>query len=93
MLPQDTRNSLGKDGEPTSQARASEKQTCKGAYLGLLIGGDEEKPALSLEMQERKVIEEAISPTLGNLAKAVRLPGLTRVQLAYRLQKAVPSES
>jgi transcriptional regulator with GAF, ATPase, and Fis domain len=85
--------SLGNDGELTRQATASEEPAEERAYLDLLNGGDEEKPTLTLEMLERKVIEEAVAHTEGNLAKAARMLGLTRAQLAYRLQKARLSET
>jgi len=38
------------------------------------------------------VIEEAVAQAGGNLAKAARTLGLTRAQLAYRLQKAAQAE-
>ncbi|MEJ2691898.1 MAG: helix-turn-helix domain-containing protein, partial [Candidatus Thiodiazotropha sp.] len=57
-------------------------------FLDLLTSGDREGPSLTLEMLERKVIEEAVAQTKGNLAKAARMLGLSRAQLAYRLQKS-----
>ena len=43
--------------------------------------------ALTLEALEQKVIEAAVDHAGGNLAAAARLLGLSRAQLAYRLQK------
>jgi transcriptional regulator with GAF, ATPase, and Fis domain len=83
---------LGNDGELTSQAETSKEETEQIAYLDLLNGTDGQTPTLTLEMLEHKVIEEAVAHTKGNLAKAARMLGLTRAQLAYRLQKASQSE-
>ena len=90
----DTIYSLGSEGELTTQAAetdAGEKNE-KTAYLDLLTGKDEQRPPLTLEMLEMRVIEEAVAHTKGNLARAARMLGLTRAQLAYRLQKSTQSE-
>ncbi len=84
---------LGNDGELTSQAMHGEAPLERSGYLDLLIGDDEESPAFTLESLERRVIEEAVEHANGNLAKAARLLGLTRAQLAYRLQKTERPES
>ncbi|EKT4483413.1 sigma-54-dependent Fis family transcriptional regulator [Pseudomonas putida] len=42
---------------------------------------------LDFEMLERRLLEEAVESTSGNLAAAARQLGLSRAQLAYRLQK------
>jgi len=47
-------------------------------------GGD----SLSLAGLERRLLEEAVAATNGNLAAAARQLGLTRAQLAYRLQRS-----
>jgi transcriptional regulator with GAF, ATPase, and Fis domain len=84
---------LGSDGELSNQAGADGSESKPNAYLDLLTEGDEENPVLTLEALEHKVIEEAVAHTNGNLAKAARMLGLSRAQLAYRLQKAGQSES
>jgi two-component system, NtrC family, response regulator HydG len=91
----DTLYSLGSDGELTTQAVKAdgEAQEAQTAYLDLLTGKGKQQPALTLEMLEMKVIEEAVAHTKGNLARAARMLGLTRAQLAYRLQKSNPSEA
>jgi len=53
----------------------------------LLSEKDSKGQALSLEGLELRVVEEAVAHTGGNLAAAARLLGLSRAQLAYRLQK------
>jgi DNA-binding NtrC family response regulator/predicted hydrocarbon binding protein len=86
--------SLGSEGELTSpdMVNAEEVKAGERTYLDLVTGMDKEHPALTLEMLERRVIEEAVAHTKGNLAKAARMLGLTRAQLAYRLQKATQSK-
>jgi two-component system, NtrC family, response regulator HydG len=83
---------LGSDGELTRQGAKGESSGESGAYLDLLIDRDQGTSTLTLEALERKVIEEAVAHARGNLAKAARMLGLSRAQLAYRLQKADPSE-
>ena len=57
-------------------------------YLDLLLAGKNEAgQALSLESLEQRVVREAVAHAGGNLAAAARLLGLSRAQLAYRLQK------
>lgn len=41
----------------------------------------------SIEGLESRLINEALQQTLGNLAAAARLVGLSRAQFAYRLKK------
>jgi transcriptional regulator with GAF, ATPase, and Fis domain len=83
---------LGSEGELTNQVGAHASESKQNAYLDLLIEGDEQNPSLTLEALEHKVIKEAVAHTGGNLAKAARMLGLSRAQLAYRLQKAVERE-
>ncbi|MEJ2590574.1 MAG: sigma 54-interacting transcriptional regulator [Candidatus Thiodiazotropha sp.] len=89
----DTLYSLGSDGELTTQPETADVEATAGKtrYLDLLEGRGED-PALTLEMLELRVIEEAVAQAGGNLAKAARTLGLTRAQLAYRLQKAAQVE-
>jgi len=89
--------SLSGDGgltlqDPASAGEEKDKGT-QGGYLKLLQGMDKEHPRLTLEMLERKVIEEAVAHTNGNLASAARMLGLSRAQLAYRLQKSTQPEN
>ena len=43
---------------------------------------------VSLPVLERRLMDEAVARSAGNLAAAARLLGLTRAQLAYRLKSA-----
>jgi transcriptional regulator with AAA-type ATPase domain len=43
---------------------------------------------VSLPALERRLMDEAVARSAGNLAAAARLLGLTRAQLAYRLKSA-----
>jgi transcriptional regulator with AAA-type ATPase domain len=43
---------------------------------------------ISLPSLERRLMDEAVARSPGNLAAAARLLGLTRAQLAYRLKAA-----
>ncbi len=93
----DSLYSLGRDGElitrdPASAANTSEDEAENRGYLNLLNIDAKNKPSLTLGMLEQKVIEEAVAHTKGNLASAARMLGLTRAQLAYRLQKSSQSE-
>ena len=47
------------------------------------LAGDE----LSMEQLEQRLLQEAVERANGNLAAAARQLGLSRAQLAYRLQK------
>jgi DNA-binding NtrC family response regulator len=89
----DSLYSLDRDGALTSQDPAAKDEqataeTMQQGYLDLLNVNQEEQPSLTLEALERKIIEEAVTHTKGNLASAARMLGLTRAQLAYRLEKA-----
>jgi transcriptional regulator with AAA-type ATPase domain len=44
--------------------------------------------SVSLPSLERRLMDEAVARSAGNLAAAARLLGLTRAQLAYRLKSA-----
>lgn len=90
----DTLYSLGRDGELTVQTTSSDvaEKRGKSSYLDLLEG-ENEQPALTLEMLEMRVIQEAVAHAKGNLARAARMLGLTRAQLAYRLQKSAQAEA
>jgi transcriptional regulator with GAF, ATPase, and Fis domain len=61
-------------------------------YLDLLNINKEQQPSLTLDALERKIIDEAVAHTEGNLASAARMLGLTRAQLAYRLEKTSRKE-
>jgi transcriptional regulator with AAA-type ATPase domain len=52
-----------------------------------LVLGNETNGMPPLEALEQKVVEEAVARSRGNLAAAGRLLGMSRAQLAYRLQK------
>jgi transcriptional regulator with AAA-type ATPase domain len=47
---------------------------------------------ISLPTLERRLMDEAVARSGGNLAAAARLLGLTRAQLAYRLKAAQSAE-
>ena len=87
----DSLYSVGRDGalatdEPGTGDGGTGKSTGIPNYLDLLRTGKDQM--LSLEALERRVVDQAVAHTGGNLAAAARLLGLTRAQLAYRLQKA-----
>jgi transcriptional regulator with GAF, ATPase, and Fis domain len=50
------------------------------------------RDTISLDDVERRLIEDAVQRSAGNLAAAARLLGLTRAQLAYRLKASRRSE-
>ena len=88
-IPAEALYSVGKDGElspgKTDDTRIeSDEQTF--AYLDLLQAKDSGK-AMTLDALEQKVVEAAVSHAGGNLAAAARTLGLSRAQLAYRIQK------
>jgi two-component system, NtrC family, response regulator HydG len=76
---------LQSQSEPSKNAQTNLEEPC---YLPLLRNDDTTRPCLTLEALEQKIIEEAVTHTKGNLASAARMLGLTRAQLAYRLEKA-----
>jgi DNA-binding NtrC family response regulator len=89
----DSLYSLDLDGGRVTQAPAAKDkqattETTQQRYLDLLNVNKETQPSLTLEALEQKIIEEAVDHTKGNLASAARMLGLTRAQLAYRLEKA-----
>jgi transcriptional regulator with GAF, ATPase, and Fis domain len=51
---------------------------------------DPGQSAISLDDVERRLIDDAVGRSAGNLSAAARLLGLTRAQLAYRLKAARP---
>jgi two-component system response regulator HydG len=55
---------------------------------GLLALLRQQGEAVSLPGLERKLLQEAVAAAEGNLAAAARELGITRAQLAYRLQRA-----
>ena len=91
QIPFDSLYSVGRDGELAANQPAEATKGAAGAdfrYLDLLLAQQlEEGVALTLDGLERKVVEEAVAHAGGNLAAAARLLGLSRAQLAYRLQK------
>jgi transcriptional regulator with GAF, ATPase, and Fis domain/predicted hydrocarbon binding protein len=89
----DSLYSLDRDGGLTTHEKAmsNEKKSTEDTdihYLELLKLNKEEQPSLTLEALESKIIDEAVVHTKGNLASAARMLGLTRAQLAYRLEKS-----
>jgi two-component system, NtrC family, response regulator HydG len=60
-------------------------------YIDLFTNANKNNP-LTLDLLQQKVIEQAVEHSGGNLAKAARLLGLTRPQLAYRMQKLQAGE-
>ncbi len=79
--------SLDGRGELTNQATQSENTApLTENYLDLFTISKQGQP-LTLDLLQQKVIEQAVEHTGGNLAKAARMLGLTRAQLAYRMQK------
>jgi DNA-binding NtrC family response regulator len=89
----DTLYSLGHDGGLTTQDSSETEgkptpEDREPSYLELLnLNNNESKTALTLDALEQQIIKEAVEHTKGNLASAARLLGLTRAQLAYRLEK------
>ena len=90
QIPADALYSVGEHGEllpnhkTDIEPSASSGQTF--AYLDLLHAKDT-GATLTLDALEQKVIEAAVEHAKGNLAAAARTLGLSRAQLAYRLQK------
>ncbi len=79
--------SLDNKGELTNKPVNDENTPSDtGNYLDLFANAKYDEP-LTLDLLQQKVIEQAVEHTGGNLAKAARLLGLTRPQLAYRMQK------
>ena len=89
QIPADALYSVGSDGE-LSPNKMEVAPLVPGAqefsYLDLLLAKNSGS-ALTLEGLEQKVIEAVVDHAGGNLAAAARLLGLSRAQLAYRLQK------
>ncbi len=93
----DTLYSLDKDGSLTSQEAAASSDDSiaeaeKPGYLDLFEFNKEGQSSLTLVALEQKIIEEAVAHTKGNLASAARMLGLTRAQLAYRLEKTAQTK-
>lgn len=89
-IPLDSLYSVGRDGELAANQFNDEPVVASGAdfhYLDLLRAKGKEGSTLTLDDLERKVVAEAVAHAGGNLAAAARLLGLSRAQLAYRLQK------
>ncbi|GAB4057124.1 sigma-54-dependent Fis family transcriptional regulator [Uliginosibacterium sediminicola] len=84
--------SVGQDGALDNAADAvmSAAEGGEGnlSFLELLLKHrGQDGQGMSLEMFEQRVVEEAVAHTQGNLAAAARLLGMSRAQLAYRMQK------
>jgi DNA-binding NtrC family response regulator len=89
----DSLYSLDRDGglttqDPSAKDEQPAPETTQQSYLDLLNVNKQTETPLTLEALEHKIIEEAVAHTKGNLASAARMLGLTRAQLAYRLEKA-----
>jgi transcriptional regulator with GAF, ATPase, and Fis domain len=56
-------------------------------HLANLLRKELGQETLSLADLERRLLQDALSAAGGNVAKAARSLGLTRAQLAYRLQR------
>lgn len=83
----DTLYSLDGKGELTNSPERNENSpAATGNYLDLFANATDDEP-LTLDLLQQKVIEQAVEHNSGNLAKAARMLGLTRPQLAYRIQK------
>jgi Transcriptional regulator containing PAS, AAA-type ATPase, and DNA-binding domains len=83
--------SVGRDGALANDGQGAGgggamTSTGEQSYLDLLRSGNGQM--LSLDALQQRVVDEAVAHTGGNLAAAARLLGLSRAQLAYRLQKA-----
>jgi len=90
----DTLYSVDRHGELANnrQEGSAAASTSESPYLDLLLAGrNETGQGMSLEALEQRVVLEAVAHTGGNLAAAARLLGLSRAQLAYRLQKNTPA--
>ena len=82
QLPESALLAIGSHGElapPPAQAVPNLLQ-----HLQATLGGD----ALPLEAVEHRLLREAVDAEGGNLSAAARRLGLSRAQLAYRLQRA-----
>ncbi len=87
--------SLDGEGELTNSPSHNQESklasTADNNYIDLFTNANEDNP-LTLDLLQQKVIEQAVEHSGGNLAKAARLLGLTRPQLAYRMQKLQAGE-
>jgi DNA-binding NtrC family response regulator/predicted hydrocarbon binding protein len=87
----DSTYAVGGNGALADAAASSAAATAgeQGANVSLLdmVLGNETHGLPPLEALEQKVVEEAVARSRGNLAAAGRLLGMSRAQLAYRLQK------
>lgn len=77
-LPAERTSTLGTDGS---------LQTPMGAFVEQCLGATNAEQAISLPDLERTLLREAVRLSNGNLSAAARMLGLTRPQLAYRLQR------
>jgi transcriptional regulator with AAA-type ATPase domain len=87
----DSLYSLDRDGGLTTHDKAGVENT-NAHYLDLLKLDKKDQPSITLEALESKIIDEAVTHTKGNLASAARMLGLSRAQLAYRLEKSARSK-
>jgi len=87
----DSLYALGGDGvlaDAAVQPTTGETENPEGSISFLdLVLSNETGGLPPLEALEQKVVEEAVARSRGNLAAAGRLLGMSRAQLAYRLQK------
>ena len=64
----------------------TDAQSAPGRLWALLQQGDAK--GLPLPAIERRLLQDAVAEADGNLSAAARQLGITRAQLAYRLQRA-----
>ena len=81
QLSPETLLAIGAQGTLTPEADAA-----PGRLWALLQQGDAK--GLALPAIERRLLQDAVAAAAGNLAAAARQLGITRAQLAYRLQRA-----
>jgi DNA-binding NtrC family response regulator len=67
---------------------SAKPQAVQGRLLDALRQQLGETQALSLPALEHQLLQETVAAADGNLAAAARQLGITRAQLAYRLQRA-----
>lgn len=81
QLSPETLLAIGAQGTLTTEAEAA-----PGRLWALLQQGDAK--GLALPAIERRLLQDAVAAADGNLSAAARQLGITRAQLAYRLQRA-----
>jgi transcriptional regulator with GAF, ATPase, and Fis domain len=79
---------IGAHGTLTAPGGGTETRPLLELLGAALNGGSGPGSSLSLITLERRLLKEAVDAEEGNLSAAARRLGLTRAQLAYRLDKA-----